>query len=61
MTYVVLYNRNTGEEFRYEVATREAQALVDLTWGGSRHLSWAVKEASADVLVPGCLAMTEGA
>lgn len=60
MTYVILHNRNTGEDFRYEVPTREAQALVDLAWGGRRGLSWAVKEASDDVLVPRCLSMGEG-
>lgn len=51
MTFVVLFNLSTHEEFRYEVPTREAQALVDLTAGG-RWLDWAIKDASTDILVP---------
>jgi hypothetical protein len=50
VTFVVLFNLNTHEEFRYEVPTREAQALVDMAmvaW-----LDWAIKDASSDVLVP---------
>jgi hypothetical protein len=58
MAYVVLHNRNTGEDFRYEVPEREAQALVDLMWGGPRRLDWAVKD-SAGVLVPDVLKMTD--
>ncbi|MFJ9580871.1 hypothetical protein ACIRQF_31340 [Streptomyces sp. NPDC101191] len=57
MTYVVLHNRNTGEDFRYEVPTREAQALIDLASAARRPIDWAVKEASTDLLVPGSLAM----
>jgi hypothetical protein len=30
MSYIVLHNENTHEDFRYDVPTREAQALADL-------------------------------
>jgi hypothetical protein len=59
VSHVVLHNRNTGEDFRYDVPEREAQALIDLAWGGARHLSWAVKDASDDIAVPACLKMTD--
>lgn len=49
-TYVVLFNLNTREEFRYEVPTREAQALVDMT--ALAWLDWGIKDASSDILVP---------
>lgn len=60
MAYVILHNRNTEEDFRYDVPQREAQALIDLAWGGMRRLSWAVKEASDDVAVPRVLNMDGG-
>jgi hypothetical protein len=61
-TFVILFNLNTHEEFRYDVPTREAQALVDmmvcLRYPG---LDWVVKESSADILVPRCVDMSQGA
>lgn len=53
MSYVVLHNENTEEDFRYDVPQREAQALADLMGGGDRYLrlSWTVKDASSDLLV----------
>lgn len=57
MAYVILHNRRTEETFRYDVPQREAQALVDMAWGGTCRLDWAVKEASVDVAVPRVLDM----
>ena len=52
-TFIVLFNLNTHEEFRYDVPTREAQALVDLA--SARWIDWGVKDASSDILVPNVL------
>jgi len=54
MSYIVIHNENTGEDFRYDVPQREAQALSDLMFGGGRmlRLSWSIAEASNDVAVP---------
>lgn len=53
MSHIVLHNENNGEEFRYDVPQREAQALSDLMFGGGRmlRLSWSVAEASDDIAV----------
>lgn len=54
MSHIILHNENTGEDFRYDVPQREAQALSDLMFGGGRilRLSWSIREASYDVAVP---------
>jgi hypothetical protein len=53
MSYIVLHNQSTEEDFRYDVPQREAQALADLMGGGDRYLrlSWVVSDSSDDLMV----------